>query len=834
MQYATACLVLSLCASVTCATPWPTHHPRITFDADRSTAKPFLGKTESQLEQMYRDEPYRFAIPKFAFERPLENVVGLWKQSGDETYRDLAIAACRASLVDWLDVDDASLRNRINADGPRDEMNLAARDASYHFALLYHLTGDVVHAGKAEVLLARFAESMADWKIYRTHYNVDYLKDAYDQDWPEFSEKWDVTGLWGTWIYMDLYASEHLAKAYDLIHDAGVMQERGSLAAVEDMLRRHMRLQMRYGRKLHNMDATQMRSLLLFAYVLGEPQWVHYCEDWIRDLYQTMFYADGWWHEGAFSYHKQIHQGLIAVMDEWLTGYSDPPGFVAADGTRFDNYQPGLSLRRSMERADYVMATCIQPNGIAQVIHDTTYKHNVWWAEPLTEASSHLYGSMGHAILGAGAGDDMMQATLHFGGSHGHAHFDTLNLILFAKGHELISETRYREIPDSGSTRPWQQSTAGHITVVIDERDQNTPDFRRGIQLRERQPEDAIEGVPDSLYRWAGHGNSMNDGELRLFNTDFDMVQIIEADGERAYDPMPEMYRRTIALVKIDERDAYVVDIFRVKGGEKHDYMLHGCLDEPYTAELSINASEPMDGVLHEYIRDLHTVRTDDTWHVTMRLDSGLAATRTWMLSQQGTQIIQGVAPAMRRVGDAPFLAVRQGDGESIFVAVHHPFTDEPIVQAVELIKATDDRVALRVILPDGEDVVSSTAAGFAHTRSGQWQYEVAGSHAITGVIKRTHRIEAGDDIDAFVTDTVLPTDGSLDGFALMIDQAGVLVRSVIIDRVERRDDETFILTRDEPGMHITDGLIKQTHYPGWGINGQATFRIGASSLVRE
>jgi hypothetical protein len=615
------------------------------------------------------------------------------------------------------------------------------------------------------------------------------------------------------------------------------MQKRGSLEPIEQMLRIHVKIQQRAGRKLGNMDGTQMRGILQFAYLLGEPQWVHDCEGWVNDIYHAMFYADGWWHEGSFSYHKQIHHNVQAVVRDWLTGYSDPPGFVAEDGTRFDNYQPGLVLQRRFDRADHVMDTCIQPNHIAQVIHDTSFPQPVWWTARMTEANSHLYGGVGHSILGTGQGDDMVQASLHFGGTHGHEHYDALNFILFAKGYELISETRYRPMEGSDSTRAWHSSTAGHISVVIDGANQagrNTPDFESGIQVRQPRPEDAIEGVNDPPWRWRGHGNSMNDGKLRLFNTDFDMVQVVEADAERRYVPMPEQYRRTIALVKIDERDTYVVDIFRIKGGNVHDYMLHGCLEEPYSAETSISVAEPMDGVLHEYIRDLHTAQTDNTWHVTMCLDNGKAATRTWMLAQPGTQIIRGVAPAMRRIGDAPFMAVRQSDGESIFVAVHHAFTDESIVQDAELIEANRRRVALRVRLPNGVDVITSTNSGFAHVRRGEWRYEVGGSRTLTGVINRTHRVEAGDDFDAFVTDTPLPTDGSLDGHTLMVDQGGLLVQSFIIDHVERRGGETNIHSRDEPGMRIEDNLIKQSYYPGWGIEGEARFRIGAASLTRE
>jgi len=807
----------------------------MTFPASKSRIRAFRGKSESELAALYREALQKHA-QKTGFERPLSNLVGLWKETGNTAYRERAITACRAALASWTGKTEDELRESINELGARDQSNLAARDAAYHFALLYHLTGEQAHASKAEALLARFAAVIPDWKIYRTHYGDERLKHVHDQDWKDISRYWDVAGLWGTWIYTDTHAAMPLAHAYDLIHTTDLMQQRGSLAAVEHMLRLHVQLQFRYGRKLGNMDGSQMRGILALGYLLGEPQWVHDCEDWVNDIYHMMFYADGWWHEGSFSYHKQIHHNLKGLVNNWLVGYSDPPGFAATDGTRFDNFQPSVVLQRRLERADHVMDTCIQPNDIAQVIHDTCFTQPVWWTERMTEARSYLYGCVGHAILGTGEGDDMVQATLHFGGTHGHEHLDMLNLILFAKGYELLSETRYRPIPESDSTRAWQASTAGHITVVIDERSQpgrNTPDFQSGIQKRERHPEDAVEGVPDPQWRWMGHGNSMNDGKLRLYNTDFNMVQVVEADGERANVPMPELFRRTIALVKIDEHDTYVVDIFRVKGGTLHDYMLHGCLEEPYTAATSIPIAEPMEGVLHQYVRGLRTAQTDDTWHVTMRLANGKAATRTWMLAQPGTQIIKGIAPAMRRKGHVPFLAARQNDGESVFVAVHHAFAGEPIVQGAELIESEDSRVSLRVLLPNGVDTITSTDTGFEHERRAQWRYEVGGDHTSIGTIKRTHRIEAGDKFDAFVTDTSLPTDGSLNGYALMVDLAGLLVQSFIIDRVERRDGETIILSRDEPGMRITEGLIKQMYYPCWGIKGGARFRIAGSVLQR-
>jgi len=327
----------------------------------------------------------------------------------------------------------------------------------------------------------------------------------------------------------------------------------------------------------------------------------------------------------------------------------------------------------------------------------------------------------------------------------------------------------------------------------------------------------------------------MVEGKLRIHNTDFDMVQVVEAEGECAYHETKDggVYRRTIALVKIGESDTYVADIFRVRGGTTHDYMLHGCLDDPHTVELSVPLDETMPGTVHKYIGNLRTGRADGTWTATFRLDGGEASLKTFFLPQPGTRIIRGDAPAMRRMGDVPFFCVRQSDGESLYVAVHHPFTDEPLVRDVELIEATMDRVAFRVVLTDRVDTIVSTSEGFTHEAEGQWTYEVGGEHARTGVLQETLRVEAGDAIDAFVTDTPLPADGSLDGFTLMVDLGGLLVQGFTIDHIEQRGDKTIIHSRDEPGMTISPGLVKMTYFPCWGISGKAAFRINGVSLRR-
>ena len=72
-----------------------------------------------------------------------------------------------------------------------------------------------------------------------------------------------------------------------------------------------------------------------------------------------------------------------------------------------------------------------------------------------------------------------------------------------------------------------------------------------------------------------------------------------------------------------------------------------------------------MPGMLHKYIGNLRTAGVDGKWTATYRFEDSPVGLRTWMLPQRGSRIILGEAPAMRRVGPAPFVAVRQTGGES-------------------------------------------------------------------------------------------------------------------------------------------------------------------------
>jgi hypothetical protein len=151
---------------------------------------------------------------------------------------------------------------------------------------------------------------------------------------------------------------------------------------------------------------------------------------------------------------------------------------------------------------------------------------------------THFLGQKGVGILRTGAhGEEAV--LLRFGPSLNHGHFDDLGYNLFALGYELTYDLGY-DLASTHTQVGWSKQTASHNLVVVDEESQQ----------------------------------GMTGGSLHLF-ADFPGLKIIEASSENSYAAKGvSLYRRTMALVG-EGPGAYLVDLFRVRGGSRHDYFVH-------------------------------------------------------------------------------------------------------------------------------------------------------------------------------------------------------------------------------------------------------------------
>jgi hypothetical protein len=804
-----------------------------------------------------RAEPNRVPL------RAVDDLLALANVTGEAWHTDRALLILTTIAMPYLETPAEEILTQITERGALDQSNLLMRDLAYDLARIYHLSGNHAAAEMAAKILARLADVMPEWPL------VTPAGETRHQDDMAYRSGWNASGLWGGWYVSDLKNGLPLVRAFDLIHDSGAMQRLAAVETIERNIIRHMAEHYLAGpMTLGNLSHYALQALPLYGMAIGEPRYVHVTVQRYRYILNASYYADGFWHEGAPGYHKDITVGLTRNIPPLLKGYCDPPGYAGdIDLPRYDNLDPAKEYERQHKRMWAALKKLTFPNGDYAKIHDATYPHMPWWSRRPTHSDPRILGCLGHAILGTHAGADQAQLHLHYSGTHGHEHHDALNIILFARGKELISETQYRTRPDGLSTRHWHRSTAAHNTLVIDEENQlgrrPPPSHCRTITAA-----DAMDGIPNWHHRRSGHGDALNDPKLRCFCPDWDAVQVAEAEAERAYFPDPQLYRRTVALVHIDAQQVYAVDIFRVRGGRTHDWMLHGCLQQPYELHTSVQLA-PLDGTLHNYLGELQAAVTDGGWTATFAYEQG-SNLRTHLLGQPNTRVIVGGAPAMRRDGYAAFLDARRDADASVFVAVHDPYEEAPNVESIEPVRWGDDpmNVALRIRLANGcVDIVLSSsenppfaertaskglpgttevpggiafAGRFAHIRfrNGQLVHaygvdasrlkagraDLAGPGCYAGEIIATHRIEAGAEFDAFETDTALPT--GLAGRWLVVDLGGVLTQAFRIDRIEPTQTGALIYSRDEPGLEIRGDLIKMMYYPGWGIPRPCRFHI--------
>jgi hypothetical protein len=146
-------------------------------------------------------------------------------------------------------------------------------------------------------------------------------------------------------------------------------------------------------------------------------------------------------------------------------------------------------------------------------------------------------------------GREANDTALYFNGNEhhwtvqtGHRQKDILSVSYYAYGEELASDRGYFSgsgalLADGRSGQSWVSSTLSHNLVVVDEADQASRKCGSNLELFGAAPG----------------------------------VEVVQASAFNAY-PQCEDYRRTSALVRTPEGQTYVVDLFRVKGGNVHQY----------------------------------------------------------------------------------------------------------------------------------------------------------------------------------------------------------------------------------------------------------------------
>ena len=416
---------------------------------------------------------------------------------------------------------------------------------------LYQLTEDRQYARRVALLLDTFARY---YPGFLAVYDEVHLPKAFHSE-PPFPRR---GGKWGDWRYDEI--PTNLVRAYDWIYASGELERLSDEAGTDvrsriegDFFLGSVRQDDYHGPLYTNASPITYQAYVVLGRVLGNPALVHEAVRRSLGLFEREYFFDGFWAQGSVDYHMATLNGMQRVFDV-VRGYSDPLGYGdPVDGSRFED----LVMERDLAivgRALAVPELCRYPDGRGMTVHDSWGR--IREPEPPGRSTSVLLNGLGHAWLGTGEGPDQVQVHLHFSdGAYGHSHADMLNLILHAKGQELL--------PDLGYTwttyKQWGSSTLCHNTVLIDEKEQ----FKG---TRERYAE----------------------GEVLAFETGLEGVQWTEASGTRVYPDLASIYRRMLMLVEAGGGDTYVVDLFRVEGGEQHDWAIHGSADRDVQASTDV------------------------------------------------------------------------------------------------------------------------------------------------------------------------------------------------------------------------------------------------------
>ncbi|MDE2886617.1 MAG: heparinase II/III family protein [Gemmatimonadota bacterium] len=559
---------------------------------------------------------------------------------------------------------------------------------------LYQVTGRQRYARRAALILDAFARYYPGFLVWTDVANAE-KRVCMNPPFPRRG------GKWGEWRYAEI--PTQLIYAYDSIRESGELRrlskERGEdvRRRIEDgFIRGGIRQDAVHGILYTNASPETYEGYAVAGRVMEDPALVHRAVRCAHGLFRR-FSAEGFWCQGSPSYHRYTLSGLLRVM-EALAGYSDPPGYLDPDdGRRFDDLDPVREFPDA-ERCMAILDRFRYPDGRLIPVHDS-------WArfedlKPTERMRPALYAGMGHAWLGLGEKTRQTQVHLHFSeGGHGHDHADMLNVMLHAFGEELLSDLGYTHT----RYRPWTVSTLAHNTVVVDGQEQYT----RGNRGPSR-------------------------GGLLAYETTNGTVQWMEASGERAYPGLAREYRRMVMLANAGDGNSYALDIFRVRGGARHDWTLHGSADRDGWISLDVPL-EPagrhlLDGVAvrlpefegdrgdaeglniaYGFVQNVSRAWVEHGVSLSLGLAGSRSGLRCHLPGLSEADVFVGDAPSVRRTDENEdeldrfrmpvFLARRQGRAphSSVFAAVHEPFDPHPFIESVRQVYADDRTIAIEV-----------------------------------------------------------------------------------------------------------------------------------------
>jgi hypothetical protein len=295
---------------------------------------------------------------------------------------------------------------------------------------------------------------------------------------------------------------------------------------------------------------------------------------------------------------------------------------------------------------------------------------------------SRVLGGFGASLLESGQfGPDLLSrrgVALMFGPGRGHAHQDTLNIELFAHGCRVAPDLGGRE---EGKNRGYPNMRYNKVHNLVEVDGQNFHNTSPGSTT-------------------AGTG----------WNTGFSPqpgCQFMEHRARATSHPDVSLYARQTAFIDTGDRDSYLFDVFRVRGGKVHTYSFHGCPTEQLVvnADLKPATSPEAKAYLHNHRKGTQREGTapamlEADWAMTPSLQAHyqgaayesnrVVTTRLTLFGRAGDALLVGNAYSDQYRYDFPFLYVQgrqhEAGRESVFSAIVEPFAGKPFITGKRLL----------------------------------------------------------------------------------------------------------------------------------------------------
>ena len=450
----------------------------------------------------------------------------------------------------------------------------------------YLLTDDPRYAHAGAVLLWQLAE-----------YYPRYAYETQSRYGKEVEPGYLGRLLYHTWE--SLYTCQTTPPAYDAIrpaiaNDAALAAMTGQAperirAHIEERLFRTMandimdgsgRIQGNYG--MHQTALLKIAAVLraspetptsaqMVAWVLRNPQATNYTQIGIEDAVNNLLHRDGYPFESiSYSVHwiedlaslvealgpdgqrilamprfKRLFEWplRIAVAGEFTPSYGDSNHMFQSTFWMPSFLEAGFRLYRDPR---FAKALVLQKASPGRDLFTVSLESELPAAAAQCKAdlgvSSELLPGVGYASLQCGSPENRTGLALFYGYYEGHSHYDRLQLDLYSWRNALTPDFGYPETADSYDPRRFGflSHTVAHNTVMIDSKRQEPAR-----------------------------------GRLCLYDPGA-FAQTVEVAAEADYPGVATLYRRTLMLVEVSPQQAYIVDIFRVRGGRQHDWIVHG------------------------------------------------------------------------------------------------------------------------------------------------------------------------------------------------------------------------------------------------------------------